>query len=115
MTAIATQRVTVLVSPREKAQFEAKAKRLGLKSVGELVRVSVKHYPSAVKAHVTKRHNGKSLSDKELEAELVKRQPELDALLTLMEESNRRANRALDEAEQALDATLAHFAAKKQR
>lgn len=115
MTAIATERVTVLVSPREKAQFEAKAKRLGLKSVGELVRVSVRHYPTTAKAPATGRRNGESLLENELEAEIARRQPEVDALLTLMEESNRRANRALDEAEQALDFTLAYFAAKKKR
>jgi hypothetical protein len=97
MAVAVTERVTVLVSAREKAEFEAKAKSLGLKSVGELVRRSVKDYRS----------------HEERDAEMLLEHPAVARLLQLLEESNRRAHEALDDAERELAATRAHFAARQ--
>jgi hypothetical protein len=111
MTAIATERVTILVSPKEKAAFETKARRLGLRSVGELVRRSVRTYsPRAGGAA-----NGEDAAYRRLEADLTRRSSELNALLTLLESSNRRANGALDLARAEMKATRAYFDRKKKR
>lgn len=114
MTAIATERVTVLVSRKEKAEFESKARRLGLRSVGELVRRSVKHYPPP-RARAPAAMNGADGEALQLEAGLAQRGPELDALLTLLESSSRRAKAALDEAEAELKTTRTYFASKRKR
>jgi len=114
MTAVATERVTILVSRKEKAEFESKARRLGLRSVGELVRRSVRHYPPAP-ASGTRSSNGEEIEYRRLEVALARRSPELNALLMLLESSNRRANQALDDAEDELKTTRAYFAAKTKR
>jgi hypothetical protein len=111
MTAIATERVTILVSPKEKAEFETKARRLGLRSVGELVRRSVRTYPPRAGAAA----NGASTAYRRIEADLTRRSSELNALLALLESSNRRANEALDLARAELRATRAYFARKTKR
>ena len=86
----ATERVVVLMPPEDKARLEAKARRAGT-SIGELVRRSVDAY------------------DPELE------EAELEALLRLLEESQARSMRSLDEAEKELAATRAYFDAKRKR
>jgi len=94
MTALATERIVTLVSPREKKAFEAKARKLGFKSVGELIRRSVEAY------------------NPELE-ELEERAAEIDALLKILAESNKQANKALDEAEAEFRITRAYFDSKR--
>jgi hypothetical protein len=84
----ATERVVVLMPPEDKARLEAKARRAST-SVGELVRRSVDAY------------------EPELEG------AELEALVRLLEESQARAMRSLDEAEKELAVTRAYFDAKR--
>jgi hypothetical protein len=81
------------------------------------VRRSVKDYRGASRRRLSgaKPVNGESIGDRKLEAELARRQPEVDALLMRLEDSTRRANRALDEADRALERTLARFASKAKR
>jgi Ribbon-helix-helix protein, copG family len=88
--AAATERVVVLMPPEDKARLEEKARRART-SIGELVRRSVEAY------------------EPELEG------AELEALLQLLEESNARAMRSLDEAEKELEVTRAYFDAKRKR
>ena len=88
--ATATARLVTLVTPKEKREFEAKARRLGFGSVGDLVRTSVRSYQSDVDTL----------------------DPELALLLRALEEGNRRALESLDSAERAIDATLAYFDGK---
>jgi hypothetical protein len=88
--AAATERVVVLMPPQDKARLEEKARRAGT-SVGEIVRRSVDAY------------------DPELEG------AELEALVRLLEESQARAMRSLDEAEKELAATRGYFDAKGKR
>lgn len=88
--AAATQRVVVLMPPEDKARLEEKARHAGT-SIGELVRRSVEAY------------------EPELEG------AELEALVRLLEESQARAMRSLDDAEKELAVTRAHFDAKRKR
>jgi hypothetical protein len=86
----ATARLVTLVTPREKREIEAKARRLGFSSVGELVRTSVRSYGSSVESL----------------------EPELELMLRALEEGNQRAIESLENAERAIDATLAYFDAR---
>jgi DNA mismatch repair protein MutH len=90
--AIATERVTVLMSPQEKQELVAQARDAGL-SVGELVRRTMLARPS----------------DAELEAELAARGPELEALLDAFEASNRRAETSLDAAQRSVRELVAYM------
>lgn len=90
--AAATARVVVLMTPEEKERVAAQARLEGV-SVGEFMRRSA----------------AGQMSDAELNAELEKRRPELEALLDELERSNERTLKALDDAEAALQETLAHF------
>ena len=85
---MAAQRVVVLMPPTDKLRLEEKARRAGT-SIGELVRRSVEAY------------------DPDLEG------GELEALVSLLEDSQARAMTALDHAERELAATEAYFAAKR--
>jgi hypothetical protein len=86
MTVTSTERVVVLMSRREKAQLEAKARRVKA-SVGELVRRSVAAYDPD-------------------EAQSV----EIEALLAVLEASHREAIAALDDAQRELAETRAQLA-----
>ena len=88
----ATARVVVLMTPEEKERVTQQARLEGI-SVGEFIRRSA----------------AGQMSDAELEAELEKRQPEIEALLDELERSNEQTLKALDEAEAALQETLAYF------
>jgi Ribbon-helix-helix protein, copG family len=88
--AAATERVVVLMPPKDKARLEAKA-RQARTSIGDLVRRAVEAY------------------EPELEG------AELEALVRLLEESQARAMRSLDEAEKELAATRAYFDAQRKR
>jgi Skp family chaperone for outer membrane proteins len=90
--ATATARVVVLMSPDEKERIATQAKLEGV-SIGEFVRRSV----------------ASQMSDAELEAELQKRRPELEALLDELEASNARAHAALDAALDEAERTRRHF------
>ena len=86
--ASASERVVVLMTPREKRGLEAKARRLGA-SAAELVRRSVKAYdPDA--------------DDKQVET-----------LLRQLTGAHQAALAALDGAERELAETRAHFASKR--
>jgi hypothetical protein len=82
----ATERVTVLMTPAEKAALEAKARGAGV-SVGEFVRRSVDSF------------------DPEEAAELV----QLAALAAALEQSNSEASAALDRALASIEATRAQL------
>ncbi len=84
----ATARMVVLMSPREKAALEAKARRAGRISAGELVRRAVAAY------------------DEGAEAEAA----ELRLLLNVLATRHTEALRRLDAAERKLDETLAGLA-----
>lgn len=88
--AAATQRVVVLMPPEDKARLDDKARRAGT-SIGELVRRSVEAY------------------EPELEG------AELEVLVRLLEESQARAMRSLDDAQKELAVTRAYFDAKRKR
>jgi hypothetical protein len=88
--AAATQRVVVLMPPEDKARLEAKARRAGT-SIGELVRRSVEAYEPEWQA------------------------AELEALVRLLEESQARAMRSLDEAEKEFATTRAYFVASRKQ
>ena len=83
---LATERVTVLMTPVEKAALEAKAKGAGV-SVGEFVRRSVDSF------------------DPEEAAELV----QLAALAAELERSNNEASAALDRALASIEETRAQL------
>ena len=83
---LATERVTVLMTPVEKAALEAKAKGAGV-SVGEFVRRSVDSF------------------DPEEAAELV----QLAALAAALERSNNEASAALDRALASIEETRAQL------
>jgi hypothetical protein len=86
--AVATERLVVLMEPVEKAALEAKALRAGV-SVAELTRRAVSAY------------------DPEAEDD------EIEALLTVLQESHERTLSALAEAEAEIAETRAYFAAKR--
>jgi hypothetical protein len=88
MATAATERVVVLMAPQEKTRLEEKARRAGT-SVGELVRRSVDAYEPEIGAR------------------------DIEALLQLLEDSQRAAFSALDDAEQELAATRTYFEAKR--
>ncbi|HYM33291.1 MAG TPA: ribbon-helix-helix protein, CopG family [Candidatus Cybelea sp.] len=88
--AVATQRVVVLMSPKEKAKLEAKARRSGA-SVAEFVRRSVAAYAP----------DG--------------REGEVEALLKTLQTSHREALAALGDAGRELKTTRAYFAARGAR
>jgi Ribbon-helix-helix protein, copG family len=88
MTAVATERVVVLMPPNEKAQLTAMARQAGV-SIGEFVRRLVRD----------------QASDAELQAELERRRPEVEALLDELEASSERAHAALDAALAAVEET----------
>lgn len=88
--AAATQRVVVLMPPEDKARLEEKARHAST-SIGELVRRSVEAY--------------------EPEPEGA----ELEAVVHLLEESQARAMRSVDDAEKELAVTRAYFDAKRKR
>jgi uncharacterized membrane-anchored protein YhcB (DUF1043 family) len=90
--ATATARVVVLMSPDEKERIATQA-RLERVSIGEFMRRCV----------------SSQISDAELEAELEKRRPELEALLDELEASNARAHAALDAALEEVEKTRHHF------
>jgi hypothetical protein len=81
----AAERIVVLMSPREKAALEAKARRSGRISAGELVRRAVAAYEEGT----------------ETEAQ------ELRTLLSLLSTTHAETLRRLDAAERKLDETLA--------
>jgi len=83
----ATERIAVLISPEDKASFEAKAQRMGL-SLGELLRRGAAAY--------------------EPEAGM----DEISALLQSLSASHTQTVKALDEADRELAETRAYFAAK---
>lgn len=88
----ATARIVVLMEPEEKDRIAEQARQEGI-SIGEFVRRSV----------------WERMSDAELEAELEKHRPEIEALLDELERRNAQTLKALDEAEAALQETLAYF------
>ena len=90
--ATATARVVVLMSPDEKDRIATQARLEGV-SIGEFMR----------------RCAASQMSDAELEAELQKRRPELEALLDELEASNARAHAALDAGLDEVEKTRRHF------
>ncbi len=92
MGAAATERVVVLMPPEEKAQLAEMARHAGI-SIGEFVRRLVRE----------------QVSDAELEAELERRRPEVEALLDELEASSERAHAALDAALAAVEETRRHL------
>lgn len=87
----ATERVVVLMSKKDKAQLERKAREAGL-SIGEYVRRAVDSYEPEL---------GETAA--------------LELMVRLLESSNIETGKALDQAERALDDVLAHFAARRGR
>ncbi len=83
---LASERVTTLMTPTEKANLEAKAKTAGV-SIGEFVRRSVEAYDPA-------------------EAEMVK---QLAEFATALDRSNREAALALDRALESIAQTRAQL------
>lgn len=87
----ATARVTVLMSPEEKAALEAKAMRAGPVSVGELVRRAVAAY----------------------DEEEAKEAEELRVLLRVWARTHGTTTRELDRVERKLDETLDRLHGKR--
>jgi Lhr-like helicase len=83
-----TERVVVLMSPKEKARLEARARRARA-SIGEYVRQSIEAYDPASRV-------------------------EIEALLRTLRQSHREALAALSQAEAELRRTRDHFAKKEQ-
>jgi hypothetical protein len=88
MAGTASERIVVLMSPKEKAQLEARA-RNAKSSVGEFVRRSLAAYEPDAAEHT-----------------------EFAALLDVFEETHRQALAALADAEKEVKKTRAYFAAK---
>ena len=89
----ATQRMVVLMSTREKAALEAKARRAGKISAGELVRRAVAAYDEGVTDETS----------------------ELRALLDLLTATHAETLRRLETTERKLDETLAFLAGSQPR
>lgn len=83
-----TERLTILLTPDERSELNAKADELGL-NASDFVRLAVESYDTT--------------GDKEL----------LEQLALQLTESVTQTRAALDEAKREVEATLAYFAAKR--
>ncbi|MGV6871572.1 hypothetical protein ACUSIJ_02615 [Pseudochelatococcus sp. B33] len=97
MSAVASERLIVPISSEDKRQVESRARRLGV-STAEYVRRSLQSFdPEAASAR------GRQEEEER----------ELALLLAALEAARAKTLAQLDRADAALDAALAHFAAKE--
>lgn len=92
----ATARVVVLMPPEEKEAVAEHARRAGV-SLGEFIRRSV----------------AEQISDAQLEAELERRRPEIEALLDQIEASHAGAMASVDAAIAAIDAVRTELRSRR--